>query len=75
MLEFLRDNVRMYGLPDPGRLGSAVCLVAHQGSYRCWKHDPNPGQRLLWHRDDALTKPSAGHRTAVRIARSRDIKA
>ncbi len=42
-IDFLRDYAREHDMTPPERLGDAVRLVAHLGSYRDRrKHDPEP---------------------------------
>ena len=43
------------GRPGPSDLGSAVALVAHLGGYRERKHDPAPGNRIMWEGSDFRT--------------------
>ena len=61
-LEFLRDYAMEHGLTAPDRLGDAVRLVAHLGGYRARKHDPNPGNQIMWHGQTRLSSASLGHR-------------
>ena len=35
-------------MPAPVQLGDAVRLVAHLGGYRDRKHDPEPGNQIMW---------------------------
>ena len=67
-LGFLGDYARKFGLPGPDRLGPAVRLVAHLGGYRDRKHDPEPGNQLMWHGYDTLTKATLGHRIGLESA-------
>ena len=60
-LAFLRDYASRYGLKAPQRLGDAVSLVAHLGGYRNRKHDPDPGNQIMWHGQTRLTSAALGH--------------
>ncbi len=60
-LGFLRDYANRYGLEAPERLGDAVRLVAHLGGYRDRKHDPEPGNQIMWHGQTRLTSAALGH--------------
>ena len=60
-LAFLRDYASRYGLKAPQRLGDAVSLVAHLGGYRDRKHDPDPGNQIMWHGQTRLTSAALGH--------------
>ena len=67
-LRFLGTYAREFRQPEPERLGPAVRLVAHLGGYRGRKHDPEPGDQLMWKGYDTLTKSTLGHRLAVKEA-------
>ncbi len=47
-LRFLNDYAAQSALPAPSNLSGAVLLVAILGGYQNRKHDPPPGQQLLW---------------------------
>jgi hypothetical protein len=70
---FLGDYARKFGRPGPASLGPAVRLVAHLGGYRGRKHDPDPGNQIMWHGYDTLTKATLGHRIGLESARNRVI--
>ena len=61
-LNFLHDYAVQYGLSAPANLGDTVRLVAHLGGYRDRKHDPDPGNQIMWHGYDTLSKATLGHR-------------
>ncbi|MCY3612218.1 MAG: IS4 family transposase [Gemmatimonadetes bacterium] len=65
-LDFLRDYALEHDLQPPARLGDAVRLVAHLGGYRDRKHDPEPGNQIMWHGQTRLTSASIGHRIGFR---------
>ena len=65
-LGFLRDYALEHGLDAPQRLGDAVRLVAHLGGYRDRKHDPDPGNQIMWHGQTRLTSPALGHAIGIR---------
>ena len=73
-LGFLGDYARKFGQPGPDRLGPAVRLVAHLGGYRDRKHDPEPGNQIMWHGYDTLTKATLGHRIGLESARNHAIE-
>ena len=66
-LEFLRSYALENGLPTPDRLGDAVRLVAHLGGYRDRKHDPDPGNQIMWHGQIRLSSAALGHRIGYQI--------
>ena len=66
-LEFLRSYALENGLATPDRLGDAVRLVAHLGGYRDRKHDPDPGNQIMWHGQTRLSSAALGHRMVHRI--------
>ena len=53
-------------MEGPANLGLAVRLVAHLGGYRSCMHDPGPGNRLMWHGYDTLTKATRGRRIGLK---------
>ena len=65
-LGFLRDYALEHGLDAPERLGDAVRLVAHLGGYRDRKHDPDPGNQIMWHGQTRLTSAALGHAIGFR---------
>ena len=65
-LGFLRDYAHEHGLDAPERLGDAVRLVAHLGGYRARKHDPDPGNQIMWHGQTRLTSAALGHAIGFR---------
>ena len=66
-LEFLRSYALENGLPTPDRLGDAARLVAHLGGYRDRKHDPDPGNQIMWHGQTRLSSAALGHRMGHRM--------
>ncbi len=64
-LSFLRDYAAEVGLPPPEHLGDAVRLVANLGGHRHRKHDPSPGNQIMWQGYDTLSKATLGHRIGV----------
>ena len=68
-LGFLRGYAARYGLKAPERLGDAVRLVAHLGGYRDRKHDPDPGNQIMWHGQTRLTSAALGHAIGFRAGR------
>ena len=69
-LGFLRDYATQYRLSAPHSLGAAVELVAHLGGYRNRKHDPEPGNQVMWHGYDMLSKATLGHTVAIEAGKS-----
>lgn len=69
-LGFLRDYATQYRLSGPHSLGAAVELVAHLGGYRNRKHDPEPGNQVMWHGYDMLSKATLGHTVAIEAGKS-----
>ena len=69
-LGFLGDYAVQYGAPGPDALGDTVRLVAHLGGYRDRKHDPDPGNQIMWHGYDTLSTATLGHRIAIEISRN-----
>ncbi len=65
-LDFLRDYAQEHGMKAPDRLGDAVRLVAHLGGYRDRKHDPEPGNQIMWHGQTRLSSAALGHRIGFR---------
>ena len=61
-LEFLGAYAEQHGRPQPSDLGSAVALVAHLGGYRGRKHDPAPGNQIMWEGYNGLTLATMGYR-------------
>ncbi len=61
-LDFLRDYAHEHGLTAPDQLGDAVRLVAHLGGYRNRRHDPDPGNQIMWHGQTRLSSAALGHR-------------
>ena len=61
-LEFLGAYAAQQGRPGPSDLGSAVALVAHLGGYRGRKHDPAPGNQIMWEGYNGLTLATTGYR-------------
>ncbi len=68
-LDFLRDYAAERGMPPPDRLGDAVRLVAHLGGYLGRKHDPEPGNQIMWHGQARLSSAVLGHRIGFRAGR------
>ena len=60
-LDFLRAYAGQQGRPGPADLGSAVALVAHLGGYRGRKHDPPPGNQIMWEGYNGLTIATMGY--------------
>ena len=65
-LDFLRDYAQEQDMPAPVQLGDAVRLVAHLGGYRDRKHDPEPGNQIMWHGQARLSSAALGHRIGFR---------
>ena len=65
-LDFLRDYAQEHDMPAPVQLGDAVRLVAHLGGYRDRKHDPEPGNQIMWHGQARLSSAALGHRIGFR---------
>ncbi len=65
-LGFLRDYAQEHGLTAPDRLGGAVSAVAHLGGYRGRRHDPDPGNQIMWHGQTRLSSAALGHRIGFR---------
>ena len=63
-LAFLHDYALAFGLAEPQRLGDAVALVAHLGGHRNRKHDPDPGNQIMWHGQTRMTSATLGHQIA-----------
>ena len=68
-LDFLRDYALENTLKTPDRLGDAVRLVAHLGGYRDRKHDPDPGNQIMWHGQTRLSSAALGHRIGFQAGR------
>ena len=68
-LLFLQNHAKLYGLTPPDDLGAAIALVANLGGYRARKHDPEPGDQIMWHGYDRLSNATLGHRTAIEAYR------
>ncbi len=60
-LNFLGDYARKHGLAAPQRLGDAVALVARLGGYRERKHDPDPGNQIMWTGYSRMSSAALGH--------------
>ena len=60
-LHFLRDYAAENGLESPDNMKKAVHLVATLGGYRGRKHDPPPGQQVMWHGQTNLSSATLGH--------------
>ncbi len=65
-LDFLCDYAVENDLATPDRLGDAVRLVAHLGGFRDRKHDPDPGNQIMWHGQTRLSSAALGHRIGFR---------
>ena len=65
-LDFLRDYAAEYKLPPPDTLGAAVRLVALLGGHQNRKHDPVPGNQIMWRGQERLSMATLGHRIAGR---------
>ena len=61
-LEFLGAYAAQQGRPGPSGLGLAVALVTHLGGYRGRKHDPAPGNQIMWEGYNGLTLATMGYR-------------
>ena len=68
-LGFLGDYARYFGLRGPEHSGAALRLVAHLGGYRGRKHDPEPGDQIMWDGYDRLIPATLGHQIALADAR------
>ena len=60
-LEFLGACAEQHGMPGPSDLGAAVALVAQLGAYRERKHDPAPGNPIMWEGYNGLTEATMGY--------------
>ena len=74
-LAFLRDYATRYALQAPERLGDAVRLVAHLGGYRDRKHDPDPGNQIMWHGQTRLTSAALGHEIGFQAGQKHILRA
>ena len=63
-LSFLHDYAKEYKQQTPDNLGTAVRLVALLGGYRNRKHDPEPGNQIMWRGYERLSAATLGHRIA-----------
>ena len=63
-LSFLRNYALEYKLPAPDGLGAAARLVAILGGYMNRKHDPDPGNQIMWRGYERLSAATLGHRIA-----------
>ena len=63
-LAFLRHYALEYRLQPPDNLGAAVHLVAVLGGYQARKHDPHPGNQIMWRGQERLSTATLGHRIA-----------
>ncbi len=73
-LEFLHDYALENDMATPDRLGNAVRLVAHLGGYRDRKHDPDPGNQIMWHGQTRLSSAALGHRIGLRAGQSHALR-
>ena len=64
-LLFLHSYASQYKLAPPDDLGAAIALVANLGGYRARKHDPEPGDQIMWRGYDRLSSATLGHQTAL----------
>ena len=64
-LAFLRDYAQQYSQSEPQDLSTAVRLVALLGGYRARKHDPAPGNQIMWRGYQRLSAATLGHRIAL----------
>ena len=64
-LLFRRNQASRHRLAPPGDLGAAIALVADLGGCRGRKHDPEPGDQIMWRGHDMLSRATLGHRTAI----------
>ncbi len=74
-LAFLRDYAAQAGLATHDDLGKSVQLVAHLGGYQGRKHDPEPGNQIMWQGYSMLTKATIGHRIGAEAGRQRGFEA
>ena len=65
-LRFLRDYADDIGRSPPPNLGAAVLLVAILGGYQNRKHDPPPGNQLMWRGYERISTATLGYRMAER---------
>ena len=63
-LSFLHDYAREYRQQLPDKLGPAVRLVSILGGYMNRKHDPDPGNQIMWRGYERLSAATLGHRIA-----------
>ena len=60
-LAFLRLYAREYSQPPPDSLAAAVHLLALFGGYRNRKHDPAPGNQIMWRGYERLSTATLVH--------------
>ena len=61
---YLCNYALEYKLPAPDGLGAAARLVAILGGYMNRKHDPDPGNQIMWRGYERLSAATLGHRIA-----------
>ena len=75
-LDFLRDYEQECYMAPPDRLGDAIRLVAHLGGYHDRKHDPEPGNQIMWYGQTRLSSadhcPQIGFRVGQSCGSKRD---
>ncbi len=65
-LAFRRDYAGRYSLRAPNWPDVAVSPVAHPGGYRIRKHDPDPGNQTMRHRQTRLTSVALAMKSVVK---------
>ena len=63
-IHFLEDYAHTFRLNAPQNLGAAVLLVAILGGYQNRKHDPPPGNKIMWRGIERLTIANLAYRVA-----------
>ena len=64
-IHFLEDYANNFGLGTPRNLAAAVLLVAILGGYQNRKHDPPPGNQIMWRGIERLAIASLAYRVAA----------
>ena len=64
-IRFLEDYAHTFRLDTPRNLGAAVLLVAILGGYQNRKHDPPPGNQIMWRGIERLTIANLAYRVAA----------
>ena len=64
-IHFLEDYANNFGFGTPRNLAAAVLLVAILGGYQNRKHDPPPGNQIMWRGIERLAIASLAYRVAA----------